>query len=304
MKDIIIIGGGPAGLSAAIYAKRAGCDVCVFEKMSPGGQVMTTPEIENYPGFVGTGFDLSMNMFDQVKGLNVEFEYETIDRIEKNDGVFYIYSADGKEFTARSVIIASGAKRRLLEVEGESEFTGRGVSYCATCDGNFFKDRVAVVVGGGNTAVEDAIYLSNICEKVYIIHRRDEFRASKVLVERMNSIEKIEAIFNTVPVAISGTETVESLVVKNKITNEESVLSTDAVFVAVGTVPETSFVSDMVSYDNAGYIQTDEKCMTKTEGLYAVGDVRNTLLKQVITAAADGAVAATFSAEYVQNLKL
>ncbi|MBE6718628.1 MAG: thioredoxin-disulfide reductase [Ruminococcaceae bacterium] len=302
MMDIIIIGGGPAGLTAAIYAKRAGCNVSVFEKMAPGGQVMTTPEIENYPGFTGTGFDLSMNMFEQVNALGVSFEYETIERIENKDGLFYVYTESQKEFTAKSVIIASGAKRRLLGIDGEKEFTGRGVSYCATCDGNFFKEKTAVVVGGGNTAVEDAIYLSKLCEKVYIIHRRDEFRASKVLVDRMKANEKIEVVLNTVPVEISGDDKVNKIIVKNKITDEQSEIETDAVFVAIGTVPETSFVSDLVTYDNAGYIQTDEKCMTQTKGLFAVGDVRNTLLKQIITAAADGAVAANFAAEYVQTI--
>ena len=299
MKDIIIIGAGPGGLTAAIYAKRAGCDVAIFEFLSPGGQVMTTPDIENYPGFVGTGFDLAMKFYEQVSALNVEFQFENVTSIAKENEGFKLTCESGNVFEAKSVIIASGASRRKLEIKGENEFTGRGVSYCATCDGNFFKDKTAVVVGGGNTAVEDAIYLSKLCEKVYLVHRRDEFRASKVLTERLAGCENIELVLNTVPVEIKGTDKVETLVVNNKITGEMSEITTDAVFVAVGTIPQTSFVPAEVELDKGGYIVTDNKCRTNVDGLFAVGDVRNTPLKQVITAAADGAVAATYASEYI-----
>ena len=299
MKDIIIIGAGPGGLTAAIYAKRAGCDVSIFEYLSPGGQVMTTPDIENYPGFVGTGFDLAMKFYEQTTALNVDFQFENVLSIEKNDGNFTLKCESGNEFQSKAVIIASGAKRRKLEIDGENEFTGRGVSYCATCDGNFFKDLTAVVVGGGNTAVEDAIYLSKLCKKVYLMHRRGEFRASKTLIERLPSCENIELLLNCVPTQIKGSDKVEKVAYKNKLTGEEFEINTDAVFVAVGTIPETAFVPSNVEKNDAGYIITDEKCRTNIEGLFAVGDVRNTPLKQVITAAADGAVAATFAAEYV-----
>ena len=299
MKDIIIIGAGPGGLTAAIYAKRAGCDVAIFEYMSPGGQVMTTPDIENYPGFVGTGFDLAMKFYEQVSALDVEFQFENIKSIEKKENSFVLSCESGNVFEAKSVIIASGASRRKLEIKGENEFTGRGVSYCATCDGNFFKDKTAVVVGGGNTAVEDAIYLSKLCKKVYLLHRRDEFRASRVLTERLPSCENIELVLNSVPVEIIGSDKVEKVVVENKITKEIREIETDAVFVAVGTIPQTSFVPDFIEVDNGGYIITDNKCRTNVEGIFAVGDVRNTPLKQVITAAADGAIAATFASEYI-----
>ena len=299
MKDIIIIGAGPGGLTAAIYAKRAGCDITVFEYMSPGGQVMTTPEIENYPAFTGTGFDLAMKFYEQVSGLGVEIQFENIKKIEKKDGVFTLYNENGDEYKAKSVIVASGARRRKLEIKGENEYTGRGVSYCATCDGNFFKDKTAVVVGGGNTAVEDAIYLSKLCSKVYLVHRRDEFRASRVLTDRLSSCSNIELVLNTVPVEIVGDDKVTGILVNNKVTNEVSEIKTDAVFVAVGTIPETSFIPNDVELNSGGYIVTDEKCKTNIDGLYAIGDVRNTPLKQVITAAADGAVAATYASEYV-----
>lgn len=299
MKDIVIIGAGPGGLTAAIYAKRAGCDVSVFECMSPGGQVMTTPEIENYPGFVGTGFDLAMKFYEQTSAVGVNIEFDNISKIEKVDGVFRLYSESGTEYTAKSVIIASGARRRKLEITGENEFTGRGVSYCATCDGNFFKDKTAVVVGGGNTAVEDAIYLSKLCSKVYLVHRRDEFRASKVLTDRLSANPDIEIVLNTIPLEIKGGDKVTDIVLQNKITGETFEIKTDAVFVAVGTIPETSFLPPEVELNNGGYVVTDEKCKTSVDGLYAVGDVRNTPLKQVITAAADGAIAATYASEYI-----
>lgn len=299
MKDIIIIGAGPGGLTAAIYAKRAGCDVLVFECMSPGGQVMTTPEIENYPGFSGTGFDLSMKFYEQVSALGVEFQFENVTKLEKADGNFELTCESGAMYQAKSVIISSGARRRKLEIKGENQFTGRGVSYCATCDGNFFKNKVAVVVGGGNTAVEDAIYLSKLCSKVYLMHRRDEFRASKALTDRLPKCENIELVLNTVPLEITGDDKVTSIICSNKLTNETREIETDAVFVAVGTIPETSFVPSDVELDAGGYIITDKKCKTNIDGLFAVGDVRNTPLKQVITAAADGAVAATYAAEYI-----
>jgi len=299
MKDIIIIGGGPGGLTAAIYAKRAGCDISVFECMSPGGQVMTTPEIENYPGFSGTGFDLAMKFFEQTSAMGVDFQFENIKSLKKEDGIFKLCCESGAEFEAKSVIIASGARRRKLDIKGEGEFTGRGVSYCATCDGNFFKEKIAVVVGGGNTAVEDAIYLSKLCSKVYLVHRRDSFRASKVLTDKLPNHPNIELVLNTVPLEIGGDDKVNKLIVSNKITGETSEIITDAVFVAVGTIPETSFLPSEVELDGGGYVVTNNKCMTNIEGLYAIGDVRNTPLKQVITAAADGAVAAAYAAEYI-----
>lgn len=299
MKDIIIIGGGPGGITAALYAKRAGCDVSIFEGMSPGGQVMTTPEIENYPGFLGTGFDLAMKFYEQISSLNVDFQYENVKSLEKADDLFKVVCESGKEFTAKSVIIASGAGRRKLEIKGENEFTGRGVSYCATCDGNFFKGKVAVVVGGGNTAVEDAIYLSKLCSKVYLIHRRDSFRASKVLTDRLFKVDNIDVILNSIPIEICGDDKVTKLVIMDNNTKVQSEIDTDAVFVAVGTIPQTDFVPDIVEKNDGGYIVTDDKCRTNIEGLYAIGDVRNTPLKQVITAAADGAVAATYASEYV-----
>jgi len=288
-------------LTAAIYSARAGCDVTVFEGMSPGGQVMTTPDIENFPGFVGTGFDLASKMYEQAMSHNIGFEYDNVKSIEKTDGFFKILCESGRLYEAKAVIISSGAKRRLLGVPGETEFTGRGVSYCATCDGNFFRGKTVAVVGGGNTAVEDALYLANICHKVYLIHRRDEFRAAKVLTERLPQKDNIETVLNAVPVEIKGDTKVTKIVVKDKINDTSREIETDAVFIAVGTIPETSFVPKEVLLDNGGYIITDKYCMTNVDGIFAVGDVRDTPLKQVITAAADGAIAATFASEYIRK---
>lgn len=299
MKDIAIIGAGPGGLTAAIYAKRAGCDLTLLECMSPGGQVMTTPDIENYPGFVGTGFDLAMKFYEQTAALGVEIEYENVKSLEKNADGFVISCESGKTVEAKAVIISSGARRRKLEIEGEARLTGRGVSYCATCDGNFFKGKTAVVVGGGNTAVEDAIYLSKLCNKVYLVHRRDSFRASKVLTDRLAAVENIEQVLNSVPVEIKGEDKVCGLTVADKNDGKQRTIDTDAVFVAVGTIPETGFLPEDIELNEGGYVVTDDKCRTNIKGLFAVGDVRNTPLKQVITAAADGAVAATYAAEYI-----
>ncbi len=301
MRDIIIIGGGPGGLAAGIYAKRAGADVEIFERMSAGGQLMTTPDIENYPGFTGTGYELSLKMLEQVTELGVDLKYESIKSLEKSDGIFHLQTENGKEYSAKSVIVASGASRRKLEIKGESEFSGMGVSYCATCDGNFFKGKIAVVVGGGNTAVEDALYLSKICTKVYLIHRRYSFRASKTLTDRLPNAENIEIIFNSIPLEICGDTKVNKIVIQDRDTQEKKEILTDAVFVAVGTEPVTLFLPESVEKDKGGYIVTDNRCQTNIEGLYAVGDVRNTPLKQVITAAADGAVASNYAVEYIRE---
>ena len=189
MKDIIIIGAGPGGLTAAIYAKRAGCDVAIFEYMSPGGQVMTTPDIENYPGFVGTGFDLAMKFYEQTAALGVEFQFESVKTIKKEDDSFTLTCESGNTFSAKCVIIASGASRRKLEIKGENEFTGRGVSYCATCDGAFYRDNTVTVIGGGNTALDDSLYLANFCQQVNLVHRRKEFRGDITTVEKIKANE-------------------------------------------------------------------------------------------------------------------
>ena len=302
MKDIIIIGAGPAGLTAALYGARAGCDVSVFESFSPGGQVMATPEIENYPGFINiSGFDLAMKLHEQVEKLNVDFKYENVTSIKECKGGF-IVNGEQNSYETKTVIIATGAKRRLLDVKGESEFTGRGVSYCATCDGNFFKGLTAAVVGGGNTAVEDALYLANICKKVYLVHRRNEFRASKVLVERLKKATNIEIKYSCVPIEICGDHKVSKVVLKNVLTETVEEIETDAVFVAIGTLPNNSVVPEGAKLDAGGHIITDEHCMTDIGGLFAIGDVRNTPLKQVITAAADGAVAANYASEYINKI--
>lgn len=303
MIDLLIVGSGPAGMTAALYAVRAGLDTLLLEAYSPGGQIIKTSEIENFPGFINIGgFDLAMKLKTQVDEAGVKTAYAEVIKIEKINGVFEV-STSTEKIIAKSVIVCTGASHKKLDVKGENEFFGRGVSYCAVCDGNFYKGKTVCVVGGGNTAVEDVLYLSKICEKVYIIHRRDEFRAVSVLVEKMKKLRNVEIITDSVLTEIRGNEKVDGVVIKNIKTNTEKEISVCGVFISVGAFPLSAAVpKELLNKD--GYIETDEKCMTKTEGLFAAGDVRNSPLKQVITACSDGALAATFSAEYIGGIKL
>ena len=287
MSDLIIIGAGPAGLTSAIYACRAGLSVKVFEELSPGGQAAITPEIENYPGMKKvSGSDFAISLFEQATELGAEVEFERVVRIELlTDGKKVI--TDSGEYTAKAVIIANGAKRRKLGIPGEEEFSGRGVSYCATCDGAFFKDKDVVMVGGGNTALEDALYLANICKKVYLVHRRDEFRATKNLVDRVVNNDKIEILYSKTLTEIKGEGKVSSVVLQN---GEE--LAVDGVFVAIGLEPDNERFLGVVELEN-GYIKAGEDCKTSCDGIFAAGDTRTKSLRQIVTATSDGAIAAT-----------
>ncbi|MBO5199179.1 MAG: thioredoxin-disulfide reductase [Lachnospiraceae bacterium] len=302
--DMIVIGSGPAGLAAGIYAKRAELSLLVFEKepMS-GGQIVNTYEVDNYPGLPGmNGFELGMKLREHCEKLSVEFvnavvkEFAVTDQMDGKIALKKVVTEDGTEYLARTVVAASGAKNRLLGVPGEKEFTGKGVSYCATCDGAFFRKKTVAVVGGGDVAVEDAIFLARLCGKVFVIHRRDEFRAAKVLSSTLLALENVEVLWDSVVDEVVGDEQVKALKISNKKTGESKEIAVDGVFIAVGTMPVSELFRGKVDMDEGGYLIADESGKTSVPGVYAAGDLRTKQLRQVVTAAADGANA-VFSAE-------
>lgn len=301
--DTIIIGSGPAGLTAAIYAQRSELKTIVIEKAPmSGGQVINTYEVDNYPGAPGvSGFDLSMQFRDHSEKLGTEFINGEVREFKIEDGIKILTLDDGKEYRSKTIIIATGGVPRHLNVEGEEDFSGRGVSYCATCDGAFFKNKVAAVIGGGDVAVEDAIFLSRICKKVYIVHRRDEFRAGKGNVTKLQQQDNIEVIWDGVVQKINGNETVESLELHNVKTNEIKKVDIDGVFIAVGYIPNSGIYKDLISTDDSGYIVADETCETNVPGVFVAGDVRTKKLRQIVTATADGASAVTAVERYLNN---
>lgn len=294
MYDIIIIGAGPAGLTSAIYAKEANKSVLLLEKMGAGGQTANINNITNYPGFSAiNGFDLSEKMKEQVKNLGAEFKYEEVVSVDLKGDIKTVNTHKNK-YTAKNIIIATGAYAKPLEVKNEKNFLGRGVSYCATCDGNFFKNKVVAVVGGGNASMDDAIYLAGVAKKVYIIHRRAVFTAKSSMFNRVQAMaDKVEFITDSIVTEINGNETLESIELLNKKTNKQSTLKIDGLFVAIGRKPDTDIFADALKLDANGFIETDELMQTSIKGVYAVGDVRNTPLRQIITACADGAIAVT-----------
>ncbi len=298
--DIIIIGGGAAGLTAGIYGSRAGMKTLIIEKMFTGGQAATTFEIDNYPGFRETisGPDLMMNMEAQAKRFGAEVTYDDVKDLQLEGKVKKIIT-DGKVYESKSVILALGAHPKELGLEKERTLRGAGVSYCATCDGAFYKDRVTAVAGGGNTAVEDAIYLSRFSPKVYLIHRRDSLRADKVLQDIAFKNEKIEFVWDSTIEEIIGEQNVEGIKLKNIKTDETKELSVEGIFVAIGYVPNSSLLKDKVELDNFGYIITGEDMSTNVKGVFSAGDIRQKTLRQVITSAGDGATAAYSAQRYV-----
>ncbi len=297
--DLAILGAGPAGISAAIYAARARLNTLWIErKFAQGGQIVDTYEVDNYPGLPGiNGMDLGEKMAAHAEKLGLTPLRENVVSVETEDEVKIIRTKKN-EYRARTVILAFGAAHRTLGVPGEEVLSGMGVSYCATCDGAFFRDRTVAVIGGGNVAAEDAILLSRTCKKVYVIHRRDKMRADQILQEKLFACENVEMIWDTVPVSIEGEEMVSGIKLQNKKTGEEKELSLDGVFIAVGIVPNTELFGDLVKLDESGYIVAGEDCVTSTPGIFAAGDIRTKQLRQVITAAADGANA-VISAEKI-----
>lgn len=299
--DLVIIGSGPAGLSAAIYARRARLHALVLEKeMISGGQVLTTEEVDNYPGLPGmNGFELGTKFREHADALGAVFAEDEVVKISRTEDIIEVEGRE-KSYKTKTVIIATGAMHRKLGVFGEEELAGMGVSYCATCDGAFFRKKTVAVVGGGDVAIEDAVFLSRMCEKVYLIHRRNELRGAKVLQERLFALENVEVIWDSAVEKIEGTEKVEGLCLKNVKSRQALHLAVNGVFIAVGIKPLSSAFEGVVEMEN-GYIRAGEDGKTSVPGIFAAGDVRTKALRQIITAAADGANAVTSVERYLNE---
>jgi thioredoxin reductase (NADPH) len=302
--DLVIVGGGAAGLGAAQYGARANLHTLVIEEMAHGGQALLIDKLENYPGLVPMvdGYTWSENMRSQAEEFGAEIRSGSVSAIRKEGDLMAVETTDGI-IHAKAVVLATGAKHRLVGVKGEAEFSGRGVSYCATCDGPFFKGKPMVVVGGGDAACDEAMYLSKLTDRIIMVHRKDRFRAQKALADRVLSNPKIEMHWETVIEEIKGDKSVNAVALRNLKTGEITEVTASAVFVFVGSIPQTAAVPQDVARDEAGSIVTNERMETSLPGLYAVGDVRTTPFRQVITAVADGAVAAHCAAQYIDELE-
>lgn len=289
--DLAILGGGPAGITAAIYASRARLNTIWIDKnFAPGGQITATYEVDNYPGMPGiSGMDLGEAFGEHARKLGLEPKREKLLSLENISGDIKTIHTKKNEYQARTIILAFGAEHRKLDIPGEDDLGGLGVSYCATCDGAFYKDRTVVVVGGGNAAAEDAVFLSGLCKKVYLVHRRDELRADKAIQEKIFDCENIEMVWDSVPLEILGQDEVTGIKIRNVKTGEERELDTDGVFIAVGIVPNTTFVKAQLELDENGYICAGEEGITSAAGVFAAGDIRTKALRQVVTAVSDGA---------------
>lgn len=300
--DMLIIGGGPAGYTAALYAARAGLDTVLIERLSAGGQMALTGDIDNYPGFEEgiDGFTLGMKMQQSAERFGAKTEYADVTSTDFSDKIKKVESTNGT-YLARTVVIATGANPRELGIDGENLLIGRGVHYCAHCDGRFYKDKTVAVVGGGNSAAADALYLSRLAKKVYLIHRRDKLRAEKIYHEPLMKAENVEFLWNSTVVDFITDLKVTGAKIKNTLTAESSEIACDGIFVSIGRKPATEFLGNSVLLDKNGYIVADESTKTNIPGVYAVGDVRTKALRQVITAAADGAVAVHYAEEYLSE---
>ena len=289
MYDIIIVGAGPAGMTAALYAARAIKKVLVFEAKSYGGQIALANKVENYPGIKNiNGLDLATDMYNQIKDLGVEVKLEMVKKITKNKEVI----TDKGTYQTKAIILATGVENRRLNLPKEVEYIGRGVSYCATCDGRLYKGKTVAVVGGGNTALEDALYLAGICDKVYLIHRRDTFRGEDKYVEEIKADSNIELILNSNVTDLIGEDRIEKIVVKNNDESERTI-DVDGIFIAVGQQPKNELFADVIELDEKGYIKAHDSVYTNVKGIYVAGDARDKVLKQLTTAVSDGSIAAT-----------
>lgn len=302
--DLIIIGSGPAGLAAAIYAGRAELDTIIIEKAPmSGGQIINTSEVDNYPGIPDiSGYDLGTKFREHCDKLDMQFITGEVTSISVEDEIKMITLEEGVSYESKTVIIATGANPRKLLVEGEERLSGVGVSYCATCDGAFFKNKITTVVGGGDVAVEDAIFLSRICKKVYVIHRRNEFRAAKSYIKKLMSMENVEIIWDSVVEEVIGKEQVEMIKVRNRNTEEVKDLNIDGIFIAVGNKPNSEVYKDIIDLDDNGYIIAGENCETNIPGIFAAGDIRTKELRQIVTATSDGANSITAVERYLNCL--
>ena len=303
MYDIIIIGAGPAGMTAAIYGQRAGKSTLMIDKAGYGGNIITTPSVENYPGLKNvSGADFAQLLFDQAESFGAEYKSAEVTGITDAAGVKTVHT-DAGDFDCKAVIIATGATNRKLGLDREEQLVGSGVSFCATCDGMFFRGRDVAVIGGGNTALEDAEYLSGVANKVYLVHRRDKFRGEQKTVDRLAKLENVEFVLNSTPVRFIGDGPVTGLVVKNNETGEERELSVQGVFEAVGQVPQNQNFKDVAELDEAGYIRAVENCETGRPGIFVAGDCRTKKVRQLDTAAADGTVAALAASDYINAME-
>ena len=299
--DIAIIGAGPAGLTSAIYGARAGRSVVVFEAKSFGGQIINTPEIENYPGIEKiSGAEFAMSLYKQAMGLGAEYINEKVIEIHNGSSDKKIITNHG-EYKAKTIIVATGVKKRPLGLEHEEELIGRGISYCATCDGAFFRGRDVAVIGGGNTALEDAMFLSNYCSKVYLIHRRDTFRAEGKNVAGVKEKENINIIYNSIPVKLIYDDVIKGMEIKDVTDDEVTKIDVDGIFVAIGQMPDSELFEGLLKIDSSGYIVANEDCKTGIDGVFTAGDCREKNVRQLTTAASDGAIAAISACSFIDT---
>ncbi len=299
MVDILIVGAGTAGLTAAVYGCRAGRSVLVLEELSYGGQIINTPDIENYPGIAHvTGYDFATALFNQAKELGAQVSFENVLSVENLPDKKVVHTNENT-YEAKTVILATGVQRRLLGVEREKDLTGSGVSYCATCDGMFYRGKEVVVVGGGNTALEDAAFLANLCSKVTLVHRRDAFRGDETTVENLKARDNVQFLLNSNVTAILGNDRVEGVEVANKVTGEKTTVPAAGLFIAVGQVPDNKRFENLADLSPEGYFVADESCKTRTEGVFVAGDCRTKQYRQLATAASDGAAAALAASAYL-----
>lgn len=302
--DIAILGAGPGGMTSAIYARRAGLDVIVIEKEKVGGALNATYEIANYTGFEKiSGKELAEKMYNHTKTLNTEYVFDEVKKVSVQGEIKVVDCYKGS-YKARTLILGFGASVRKLNLDNERKFVGRGISYCATCDGKLFEDKTVAIVGGGNTALEDCYFLSNLAKKVYLIHRRDEFRGDAILSKQVKEKENIQLVLNSAISKLIGNEQLEQIEVTNKVTNEVSNIKLDGLFVCIGRGPDTEMIDGDLTLSENGYIVTDDCMRTNFDGVFAIGDIRNTPLRQIVTACSDGAIAATKAFEYIKIQKV
>lgn len=301
MYDIIIIGAGPAGLTSAIYACQARKNILLLEKESYGGQILKADKIKNYPGFNEiSGFEFATKLYNQVNALEPDIKFEEAIEIKSYDDYKEVIT-NKNSYKTKSMVIASGAKSRRLGLNNEDKLIGKGISYCSTCDGMFFKDKIVAITGGGNNAIDDALYLSNICKKVYVIYRRKDFRFDSINLSKLKSKENVTFILNSNIINIIGNEKLESIIIKENDTNNETTLNIDGLFIAIGHIPVSSMCKNIINTDKAGYIISNEDCTTNIEGIFVAGDIRVKEIRQLTTACSDGTIAVLNACKYLNK---